>query len=311
MQWPFVQDELHAPRSGSYSAAMRHFTHFAALDWSGARGERQRGIALAVACGTAAPELVRPGHTWSRAEILAWIEQVAASGTDMLIGFDFSAAFAFADRGAYFPAWNASPPDLPTLWALVERLTAADPHYEVGGFLAHGEARRHFRHGRDDVGDLFEAGAGRLRVVEHHQRATKQAASVSNFNLVGAAQVGKASLAGMRLLHRLRGRVPLWPLDPVPASGPLLVEIYTSLAARAAGMPAGRSKIRGGAQLDAALRALGSLPTGMAGAISDHASDALLTAAWLRATAGETAPWHPTLLSPGLARTEGWTFGII
>jgi len=290
---------------------MRRFTHFAALDWSGARGERQRGIALAVASGSGAPELVRPGHIWSRGEILAWLEDVAAAGTDMLIGFDFSAAFAFADRGAYFPEWNESPAGLPALWELVERLTAADPHYEVGGFLAHPEARRHFRHGRGDVGDLFEPGAGRLRVVEQHQRATRQAASVSNFNLVGAAQVGKASLAGMRLLHRLRGRIPLWPLDPVRASGPLLVEIYTSLAARAAGGMPGRSKVRDGAALDEALAALGSPPVGVRGPISDHASDALLTAAWLRAVAEDGAPWSPALLSDELARTEGWTFGII
>lgn len=290
---------------------MRRFTHFAALDWSGARGERQRGIALAVASGAAAPELVRPGHIWSRAEILAWLEEVAAAGSDVLIGFDFSAAFAFADHGAYFPEWSESPAGLPELWALVERLAAADPHYEIGSFLVHPEARRHFRHGRGDVGELFEAGTGRLRVVEQHQRATKQAASVSNFNLVGAAQVGKASLAGMRLLHRLRGRIPLWPLDPVPTKGPLLVEIYTSLAARAAGIAAGRSKVRDGAALDAALAAFGSPGTGLRGAVSDHASDALLTAAWLRAIAGDSAPWSPPPLSDALARTEGWTFGII
>jgi len=107
---------------------MRRFTHFAALDWSGARGARQRGIALAVASGTDAPALVRPGHMWSRAEILAWLQDVAASGTDMLIGFDFSAAFAFADRGAYFPEWLDSPAGIAGLWALVENLAAADPH---------------------------------------------------------------------------------------------------------------------------------------------------------------------------------------
>lgn len=290
---------------------MRRFTHFAALDWSGARGLRQRGIALAVASGGAAPALVRPGHVWSRGEILAWLEAAAAARADMLIGFDFSAAFAFADRGAYFPEWADSPTDLPALWALVEALTADDPHYEVGGFVAHPEARRHFRHGRGDVGDLYAPGAGRLRVVEQHQRATKQAASVSNFNLVGAAQVGKASLAGMRLLHRLHGRIPLWPLDPVPPSGPLLVEIYTSLAARAAGMAPGRSKIRDGSALDAALAALGSPPVGVAGPIIDHASDALLTAAWLRAIASDTAPWSPAPLTDALAMTESWTFGII
>lgn len=290
---------------------MRRFTHFAAIDWSGARGERQRGIALAVASSAGAPELVRPGHIWSRAEILGWLLDVAAAGTDMLIGFDFSAAFAFADHGAYFPDWSESPADLPGLWALVEQLSARDPHLGIDGFLSHTEARRHFRHAKGDVGDLFEGGAGRLRRVERHQRDTKQAASVSNFNLVGAAQVGKASLAGMRVLHRLHELLPLWPLDPVPAGGPLLVEIYTSLAARAAGMAAGRSKIRDGAALNAALAALGSRGTGLSGPVSDHAADALLTAAWLRAIAGDAAPWSPAPLSTALAATEGWTFGII
>lgn len=289
---------------------MRRFSHFAAIDWSGARGERQRGIALAVASGAAAPALVRPGHIWSRAELLAWLEGVIAAGEDMLIGFDFSAAFAFADQGSYFPEWSESPPEMRALWALVERLAADDPHYEPGGFLAHPEARRHFRQ-RGAVGDLFEAGAGRLRVVERHQRATRQAASVSNFNLVGAAQVGKASLSGMRLLHRLSGRIPFWPGDPVPATGPMLVEIYTSLAARAAGLPGGRSKIRDGAALDAALAVVASPPCGLRGPISDHASDALLTAAWLRAIATETPIWTPAPLTDALAKTEGWTFGII
>ena len=290
---------------------MRRFAHFAALDWSGAHGPRQRGIALAVASGTGAPQLARPGHIWSRAEILAWLQHVAASRADMLIGFDFSAAFAFADCDAYFPQWDLSPNNLPALWALVERLTRSDPHYQIDGFLSHRDARRHFRHARGDVGDLFTPGAGRLRVVEQHQRATRQAASVSNFNLVGAAQVGKASLAGMRLLHRLHPALPLWPLDPVPGNGPLLVEIYTGVAARAAGIAAGRSKIRDGAALDAALAALGSPPVGVTGPISDHASDALMTAAWLRAVAAEGACWSPAPLSEAIARTEGWTFGIV
>lgn len=290
---------------------MRRFAHFAAIDWSGARGARQPGIALAVARAAAAPELVRPDHVWSRAEILAWIDEAADARADMMIGFDFSSGFAFADHGTYFPGWTDSPRDLPALWALVEGLSAADPHYEVGGFLAHPQARRHFRHRGSTDGDLFEPGAGRLRVVEHHQRATKQAASVSNFNLIGAAQVGKASLTGMRLLHRLHRRIPLWPLDPVPTSGPMLAETYTSLAARAGGLAAGRSKIRDGTALDAALAALGSPPTGLAGPLSEHAADALLTAAWLRAIASDPTRWSPAPLTDALARTEGWTFGII
>ena len=43
-------------------------------------------------------------------------------------------------------------------WALVEQLSAADPHYEINAFLAHPEARRHFRHRGSAIGDLFEPG---------------------------------------------------------------------------------------------------------------------------------------------------------
>ena len=290
---------------------MRQFTEFMAIDWSGAKGERHAGIAVAIARGTAAPELVRPGHRWSRGEVGAWLAQRAEDGADMLVGFDFSAAFAHRDAGSYFPGWADSPDGMTALWAAVEQICSADPHFGVSGFLAHAEVRRHFRHAAGDVGDLFGTGIGRLRVVEAHQRATGQASSWSNFNLIGAGQVGKASLAGMRLLHRLHPALPFWPLDPVPARGPLLVEIYTSVAARAAGMRAGLSKIRDGAALDAALAALCSKPAQLNGMVSDHAADALLTAAWLRAVAGDAALWSPALLDDTLARTEGWTFGII
>src|SRR3546814_11797100 len=48
-----------------------------------------------------------------------WSSDVCSSD---LIGFDFSAAFAFADAGAYFPQWSESPADIRALWSLVERL---------------------------------------------------------------------------------------------------------------------------------------------------------------------------------------------
>jgi hypothetical protein len=47
------------------------------------------------------------------------------------------------------------------------------------------------------------------------------------------------------------------------------------------------------------------------GAIDDHSSDALLTAAWLRRVHGERDLWHPPTLTAEIARTEGWTFGAL
>ena len=61
------------------------FRHFAAIDWSGAAGERHRGIAVAICAeGAAAPRLVRTGHRWSRTEVLEWLREEVP--TDTLVG---------------------------------------------------------------------------------------------------------------------------------------------------------------------------------------------------------------------------------
>ena len=133
----------------------------------------------------------------------------------------------------------------------------------------------------------------------------------SNFNLVGASQVGKASLTGMRVLHRLDGKIALWPFDPLPGRGSVAVEIYTTIAAIAAGRTASRSKLRSYSELNEALAALGSKPARGMGPIDDHRSDALLAAAWLRAVAHRPEYWQPPAMTPEIARTEGWTFGAL
>jgi hypothetical protein len=283
------------------------FKHFAAVDWSGAKGERHRGIAVAL-CGEgkAAPELVRPGHRWSRAEVLRWLLEELPEHS--LIGFDMGISLAFADAGAYFPGWRESPSDARLLWAMVDALCSENPHFAASTFVDHPEAARHFRRHGGREGDRFGGGRGRFRVTELAQQAIG-CKPHSNFNLVGAAQVGKSSLTGMRLLNRLGGRLPVWPIDPLPASGSALVEIYTTIAAMAAGRSAGKSKIRDQGELDAALLALRSQPLGGHGAIADHASDALITAAWLRSAAHDPALWRPAGLTPVIAATEGWTFG--
>jgi hypothetical protein len=285
----------------------RRFRRFACLDWSGAVGPWQAGIALAVCeTGDAAPVLVPPpDRRWSRSAVMAWL--AAHADADMLVGIDFSASFPFMDRRAFFPGWVDSPVDARALWALVERLSADDPHLAVSGFIDHGEASRHFRRHGGREGDLFGGGAGRFRVTERAARAMRLMPQ-SSLNLVGAAQVGKASLAGMRMLHRLGDRIPVWPFDPVPARGALIVEIYTSLAARAAGVTGG-TKMRDGPRLDAALAALGSRPHVPLARYDDHSTDALLTAAWLRRASGDGPLWRPAGLD-AVRDTEGWTFGV-
>lgn len=286
---------------------MRPFSQFAVVDWSGAAGPRQNGIAIAIcAQGSAAPALVRPGHVWSREDVLDWVQHHMPD--DTLIGFDLSPGLPFADAGAYFPGWPESPADARSLWALVERLSADEPHLGANSFVDHPEASRYFRRHGGRTGDRFGTGRGRLRLVEHRQRDCRLS-PYSCLNLVGPAQVGKSSLTAMRMLHRLGDRIPVWPFDPVPGSGSVIVEIYTSLAARAAGIRKGLSKIRDGRSLDAALETLGSKPHLPMQRYTDHATDAILTAAWLRTIAHRNNLWEPAGLGE-VAGTEGWTFGV-
>ena len=290
---------------------MRTFTQTACVDWSGAIGERPPGIAVATALAGQAPMLVRPAHRWSRYDVLNWLLMLAGTKADIVIGLDLSFGFPFADQFSYFPQWPQSPPDARALWKLIDDICTSDPHLSASSFLQHEQARRHFRHAKGDVGDLFGGSIGRLRLVEHHQRETRQANSWSCFNLVGAGQVGKSSLTGMRMLHQLAGRIPIWPFDPIPDHGPMLIEIYTSMAARAAGLPPGRSKIRDRASLITALTALGSPAPARLARYDDHATDALMTAAWLRKSMAIAALWTPEKLTPKISATEGWTFGVI
>jgi len=284
------------------------FGHFVAIDWSGAVGLRQLGIAVAM-CGVGddAPWLVRPGHIWSRTDVFDWLLRDLPPET--LVGLDLSTSFAFADCGAFFPGWAESPADARALWALVERICANDPNLSAGSFVDHDQASRHFRRHGARTGDLFPPGRGRLRVTEKAQR-DQGLNPYSNFNLVGAAQVGKSSLTGMRMLHRLDGKLALWPVDEVPETGSVVVEIYTTLAARAAGVAKGRSKVRDAIALDAALAVLGSGAHTSLPHYTDHATDALLAAAWLRTVADDPAMWAPETLD-AVRETEGWTFGIV
>lgn len=288
---------------------MKHFDHFAVVDWSGQAVARPKGLALAYAGrDNRPPILLHPENGWSRQSLTDWLAAHGKARTRILIGLDLSPALPFTDEQAYFPGWDGSPPDAFSLWKLVDQHAKDDEHLSVSSLLLHEEIRRHFRQ-LGDCGDRFGVGRGRLRQCEIGQ-AEMGLSPYSCFNLVGAAQVGKSSLTGMRCLNRLRGIVPVWPFDPIPDEGPLIVEIYTALAAREAGIPAGRSKMRNAEALDTALDKLGVSKHQKLKRYDDHATDAMLTAAWLRIAAERERLWQPVKLTPEIARTEGWTFGV-
>lgn len=282
--------------------AVPAFSRFAAIDWSGAKGRRHKGIAIATcATGGEAPSIVRPEHVWSRQEVLDWL-LAEAEAQPTLFGFDFSYAPPLAERGAYLPGEVDVPADARAFWSYVDAL-CADEDLGAASFLEQ-HHRRHFYFG---AADGVKRDYLHHRVCEHAFNALGGGKASTLYDAIGAAQVAKASYAGMRLLNRLSGRVPVWPMDPRPSSGSLVVEIYTRvflLMARGSGR-----KVRDAGALRAALTALGSASP-RAGPFTDHETDVLIAAAGLRAIAHEPSYWCPAALTNELARTEGWTFGI-
>ena len=48
----------------------------------------------------------------------------------------------------------------------------------------------------------------------------------------------------------------------------------------------------------------------LAGWRDREATDAILAAAWLRASVGRADLWQPAAMTNDVAATEGWTFGV-
>lgn len=279
------------------------FASTVAIDWSGAKGRRHRGIAIAEARGDEPPRLVRPGHVWSRCEVLEWL-LVRAAKEPTLFGFDFSFAPPFAERGAYLPGEEGVPDNARDFWAYVDMLSE-DEDLGAASFLERAH-RRHFYFG---IADGAKADFVRFRQCDARLNAQGGRKTASAYDAIGAAQVAKASFSGMRLLRRLDGKVAIWPMDPLPAKGSAVVEIYTRIYLRNAGMSG--KKLRSRVDLNQALAGLGSKPARLRFEPNDHQTDALVTAAGMRAHLGNPDAFAPTGITAELARTEGWTFGIV
>jgi len=283
---------------------MRHFQSFVAIDWSGAKGKRHKGIAIAEARGEAPPRLIRPGHIWSREEVLRWLLRQAEK-EPTLFGFDFSFAPPIIERGEFLPGERDVPKTARQFWAYVDD-RADDEDLGAARFLevVH---RKHFYFG---IADGVKAGFMHFRQCDARLNAQGGRKTASAYDAIGAAQVAKASFSGMRLLHHVDRRVAIWPMDPLPDSGSAVVEIYTRIYLRRAGLTG--VKLRSRAELNEALKGLGSAPARLRFEPNDHQTDALVTAAGMRQLATtDPRAFDPEGLTPQIAQAEGWTFGVL
>ena len=125
------------------------------------------------------------------------------------------------------------------------------------------------------------------------------------------SQVGKASITGIRVLQHVRrvrnSDVTFWPFQRPDRS--TIAEIYPTLFRMCATNKL--AKLRSLEDLNESLGVFDSDRMPLSGRrISDHETDALISAAGLRCLARKPATWaHPDLTSLQVQR-EGWIFGV-
>jgi len=285
------------------------FDLYLGIDWSGAKGGRTKGIQVAAAApGRALPELLRNPFRehgiWSRLDVLSFLEARCSAGQRVLAGVDFAFCYPFEDEGAYFPGLEHAPERPEEVWDLVER--TAEGAAEIYGAALYQREDLPYR-------DYFMAPGHSGALYRHRQRETERAAaSVTTphpvFKCIGAANVGTGSLAGMRLLHRLRGwggEVRIWPFDAEPGGRLTVTEIFPRLFyKRVSGDPRAwgdRDNLR------AVCRSFGATDGALPPVGSEDEADALISAAGLRALSGDDSLWRQAQ-HPAAAR-EGWIFG--
>ncbi|MEM9468740.1 MAG: hypothetical protein AAF988_01105 [Pseudomonadota bacterium] len=290
---------------------MRNFDQFVGIDWSGAKTPvLNNSIAVSVIDRKdSSPTFLN--QKWSRSLVFDWIASFLNEDKRVLIGIDCNFGYAFDILSKQFGK-NVSCYDL---WSAVEENSKELPNYFAGGFWGHNVYGQNFWiSGKQPDGFTMpkreteiacaEAGLGRPE---------------SPFKLIGAKQVGKGGLAGMRVAYHLKqkycDKIAFWPfeMDKVDQAQIVITEIYPRQFLMRAGY--GTKKIRNNDDLNTVLEKLDSKAMSLRKDVSDHASDAICSAAGLRQLCGFSKNIPKSISQPqGMSYTaqtaEGWIFGI-
>lgn len=292
------------------------FERFVGVDWSGARGPGLPGLQVAMATdGRSSPYLVPPpggGKLWTRRMFVDWLVKTLSGNDRVLVGLDFAFSFPYHEKGEFFPGAPDILSSTFNLWRRVDETCWDAESFYAGTFVEDGQYAPYFLLPKKR-GERYEH---RLRLTDNRCRCKGLGRPETVFKLVGATQVGKGSLAGMRVLHYLRCRMPhlcIWPFDRLPESRPaaIAVEVYPGAFVRMSKVA--RGKVRDVKTLNRILESYASEPLrddALEGRAPGDKADALIVAAALRRLSGKGKVWKPPGLRVARQSHEGWIFGV-
>ena len=289
---------------------MRNFDRFVGIDWTGAKLPiRSPSIAVAMCDqGTEMPPTLIFGP-WSRQMVADYIARLVKDKKRTLVGIDCNFGYAMAVIEAQL-GYGKTAFDL---WQTVDQCCANDANFFAGEFWTH-----------PDYAAFFWTSGKQPLDFRMPRRVTETACGEcgfgwpeSPFKMIGAKQVGKGGLAGMRLAHHLKktygDQVAIWPFDTDAVCNTAVIvitEIYPRQFIKRSGF--GSQKIRTFDDLNAALVKMHS-KVFHDDFHSDHDTDAIIAAAGLRYLCGNQPHLAHGLSHPHTNRimleTEGWIFG--
>ena len=298
------------------------FEKYIAIDWSGADKRLTDAIQIAeyvpqtqtVSIVRSANQSAMGWNIWSRQAVLGYVQREVKKGR-VLIGLDFAFGYPYSEEDGYFPGLDPSPTDVHDLWKTVDEF--CEKREKKGGSELYGgkfykDPRSPFRsYYSFEVpdGECYER-----RFRETDRRAQKAAGRrpSSVFTCKYAQNVGTGSLAGMRLLHRIRQNreVTIWPLDgadkPQRSS---LVEIYPRVFLNRAEKMLLKRKLCN--TIRGLLGVYGATLVDTCDKWSDHERDALVSATGMAWFDAHEDPWGALNDASTWAAThEGWMFGV-
>jgi len=289
---------------------LKNFDRFIGIDWTGAKSPIiSKSIAVSECLrGQYAPKLIT--QKWSRQLVADYIENLLNQNERILIGIDCNFGYAsdIIDRQI---GQGKTAPDL---WAEVEKKCVGTPNFFAGDFCKH-----------EKYASYFWTSGKMPNGLQMPQRQTEKQCSVQGYGhpesplkMIGAKQVGKGGLSGMRMAHTLKqkhgDKIAIWPFDDIDICNQaniVVTEIYPRQFIKRAEF--GNKKIRIIDDLNDALKILNAEPLKNQ-KVTDHDTDAIISAVGLRYLCGDDDVPPPALFQPHAnqlnLKQEGWIFGV-
>jgi len=284
------------------------FDAFIAIDWSGAKGARQRGIAVATALPSADYVILdRCGSgAWSRLELLEWLQNELRRYERALVGFDFAFSFPYDEALGYLAGKCRDVENHLSLWKLVDSLSESidSRNFYGAGIIDHKTYSSLFFRGKRKTSNDWR------EINRQTEKACPQQPSCI-FRLVPYQRaVCKASLAGMRFLNALKARegdrVAVWPFERSYAAH-TVVEIFPTIFRDE--QYGTRDKVEGRKlNFDVSIRHGEKRHRANSKELGSDDTDALISAFGLKQLA--KSGWQPKSVDHRVISREGWIAGV-